>query len=177
MNRIVFLYSCDCFLGNGYNAVQNFHQCGGNEAVFGFDGIVMSTLYSHDAAALVDYNDQNGTLLMTDKLTGHVGALLGAMAGGTRARQALDAANNSCPPRTPAGSASGSPYTIYKMGLRNMKLSDGSDFATLHTIFKGFDGTSADCIVYGDWSLVFKEFTQMPQGIIPAPDEGGQGGS
>ncbi len=134
-----------------------------NVAIFGFNDNVMSTLKAGDRSQFVPYNNANGHLIMVDKLTLHVQALLGDLAAGSRTELALAAANFAYPPRTFGYGDNGS--GINYMKLLNMSLSGDPD-ATLHTIYQRSTETSANWVRFGDWGLVKKEFATFPEGML-----------
>ncbi|MCZ7580326.1 MAG: hypothetical protein M5U21_05845 [Fimbriimonadaceae bacterium] len=133
-----------------------------NVAIFGFNDNVMSTLKAGDRSQYVPYNNANGDLIMVDKLTLHVEALLGDLAAGRHAVDSVDNANYYCPPRAFAHGSDGINY----MRVLNMQRSGDPD-ATLHTIYQRSTETNANWVRFGDWGLVKKEFAPFPEGMLP----------
>jgi hypothetical protein len=146
---IVWLYSCSCGIVNPPGA---FHIGGINTAVFGFNDVVYSTLYNGNTSNDQPYNDSSGNLIMTDKLTGHVNALLGNMANGIRSGQALVTANQEFPPRKFSHGSMG----INLMDVMNMSLG-GDAFATWRTIYIGSATAGPEFVQFGNWGLVTRE--------------------
>lgn len=161
-NRFAFLYSCLCGVGSGPKSA--FHHGGTekNVAIFGLNDIVMSTLKAGDRSQYVPYNNANGDLIMVDKLTLHVEALLGDLAAGGRSELALAGANFAYPPRTFGYGEDGINY----MQLLNMNMS-GDNYSTLCTIYRHSSETNADWVQFGDWGLVKKAVAPMPEGMLP----------
>lgn len=163
-NRFAFLYSCLCGVGSGPKSAFHHGSSDANVAIFGFNDNVMSTLKAGDRSQYVPYNNANGDLIMVDKLTLHVEALLGDLAAGNRTELALAAANFAYPPRTFG-------YGDYVSGINYMKLlsmsMSGDPYATLHKIYRHSTETDANWVKFGDWGLVKKAFAPMPEGMLP----------
>lgn len=162
MNRIVYLYSCECGITDSLAAFRLSGSGSGlvNTALFGFNGIVYSTLDAGNTASNQPYNDSNGIVIMTDPLTGHVTRLLEDMAGGEKASDALANANAEYPPRTFASGSNGINY----MNVLNMLRAGDAD-ATLHKIYQATSETSTSVAVFGDWGLVKKALLSVPTGV------------
>lgn len=155
-NRFVFMYSCQC--GSSGSALLGAYHIGyQNTAAFGFPGVVFSTLVSGNTSSTVPYNDSNGDLIMTDKLTEHVNKLLGDLAQGSKSVDAMDPTNNAHPPRKFSHGANGINYAARMDMLRF-----GCPDARLRKVFRASSETDAAVKQFGDWGLLVKELLAVP---------------
>lgn len=152
MTRFVFLYSCLC--GSSAAAVLNAYRINGraNAAAFAFNGSVFSTLKAGDTTAILPYNDANGNLLMTDKLTLQASALLERPASGDTPVTVLDDINNSFPPRKFGYGSAGVNYAP-RLNLSR----HGDAYARLRRIYRTSSESDLGFKQFGDWGLLEKE--------------------
>ncbi len=160
MCRFNFFYSCQC--GANEYAIRSAFHLGttpiSNTACFAFSESVFSTLYAANQKNGQPYNLPDGTLLMTDKLSLHVGDLLTRLASGTTAGQALAETNEAFPPRKySTSSPNGVNYTDVLFMVNR-----GDSQARLHTVYRQSTETDANFLQFETWGLLNKSWAALP---------------